>query len=436
MDFSREWPQYPPLNGRTLLGLWTRGKMILMDNMINHMDSMEDVRETSHREALLYHPSATDDGYKRAGDTRSRDIDVMPSGNVPNSTFFDSNEHRFNYLENMVPISPTDATWLMSTGRSTDEVTFDDYLNVNGFIVSHMVQALRMNTQNGIRVILNGHIQNSATSLNWNKPTSGQMIGDGRAEIIANGGIKGKGYWLDGNTIGLRYNIGAQPQDVLNSPWHYSMFIDSRNNAGERSLITFPEGSEIRLQNNDRIAFIDNAGAEVHTVNTITPLPQSGWTHLAFQLSSGNRIVETYVNGYKIDTYNSGQALFVLSPDTLSIGASTNGDPSFRGWMDDFKVFAETVNQEVACNHARGTLVGITGAALSNWRNIASALPASSHAEISNSLRTSEKTTYSSYVCYHNYSDDYAAHLKNIPNGMVGVRDNINFPEGPLGARQ
>ncbi|MCQ3830387.1 LamG domain-containing protein, partial [Microbulbifer elongatus] len=423
-----------PLNGRTLLGLWTRGKMVLLDGMINHMDSMEDVRETAHREVLLYEPNGADQGYKRVGDTRSRNIDVMPNGNVPNTSFFDSNEHRFNYFDNMRPISPADVTWLMSTGRSTDEVVFDDYVNANGFIVSHMVQQLRINAQNSVKAILDGHIQNSATSLDWNKPLSARMTGEGRAEIIANGGFTGKGYWLDGNNIGLEYDIPEQPQSVLGTPWYYGIFIDSRNNAGERTLIAFPDGSQIRLQNSDRIAFIDSDGAQVHTLNTVDAIPLSGWAHLGFQLNAGNRTIETYINGYKVDTFNSGQPLFTLVPGTLTIGAGAHGTPSFRGWIDDFKVFSETVNPEVACNHAKGTLAGITGSAPSNWRTHASAFPADSHSEISDVLQQFGQDTYSQYACYHDYSDDYAAHLQNIPNGMVGVREAINFPEGPLQA--
>ncbi|MBU2886370.1 Ig-like domain-containing protein [Gilvimarinus agarilyticus] len=420
-----------PLNGRTLLGLWTRGKMVLLDNMINHMDNMEDVRETSHRDVLLYEPGNGDDGYKRVGDTRSRDIYTMPNGNVPNSSFFDSNEHRFNYLQNMRPISPADVTWLMSTGRSTDEVVFDDYLNANGFIVSHMVQPLRINTQYNVKRALDGHIQNSATSPNWNKPNAGEIIGDGRVEIVANGGFTGKGYWLDGDNIGIEYSIPAQPQDVLSSPWYYSLFVDSRNNSGQRSLIQFPDGSEIRLQGSNQIVFVDNNGGEIHSVTSVSNIPLNGWTHLGFQLSDSNRQIETYINGYKVDTFNTSNALFVLSPGTLSLGSSGNGN-SFRGWIDDFKVFAETVNPEVACNHAKGTLAGLTSGAASSWQNIANGHPNTSHQEVSSLLSSNGKSTFNRYVCYHDYSDDYAAHLQNIPQGLRSVREDINFPEGPL----
>lgn len=421
-----------PLNGRTLLGLWTRGKMVLLDNMINHMDHMENVQETSHREVLLYEPTGNDDGYKRVGDTRSRDIDTMPNGNVPNSSFFDSSEHRFNYLNNMRPISPADVTWLMSTGRSTDEVVFDDYLNANGFIVSHMVQALRVNTKYNVKAVLEGHLQNAATSPYWNLPTSARMTGGGRVEIVANGGITGKGYWLDGSHIGLAYDIPVQPRDVLSSPWYYSIFIDSRSNRGTRSLITFPDGSEIRLQNSNKIIFLNSTGNQVHSVTTIGDLPHTGWAHLGFQLSDSNRLIETYVNGYKIDHFNTSEALFVLNPGTLTLGSRIDGTPSFRGWIDDFKVFAEKVNPEVACNHAKGTLAGVTDAAPLYWRNTANAHPSDTHNAITELLSRNGKSTYARYVCYHDYSEDYAAHLQNIPSGLVGIREHINFPEGPL----
>jgi hypothetical protein len=420
------------VNGRTLMGLWTKGKMVLLDNMINHMDHIEDVRETGHRDVLIYNPTNDiNDGYKRVGDTRSRTIDVMPNGNVTNTSFFDSNEHRFNYHSNMRPVSPADVTWLMSTGRSTDEVTFDDYLNVNGFIVSHMVQALRFNAQYNVRDILANHIQNSATSLAWNKPNSARMTGNGaRAEIIASGGFTGKGYWLDGTNIALEYNIPAQANNnaVLNSPWYYSIFIDSRNNSGERTLMTFPDGSEIRLRNSNNIVFVNAAGTAVHTVNTLTNIPQTGWAHLGFQLSPSNRTVETYVNGFKVDSFTHNQALFVMSAGTLYLGANGDNRATFTGWIDDFKVLAEDVNKEIACNLAKGTLARVANN--NTWNNVANLHAAPLHNEISNVLGNGSNSDR--FVCYHDYSDDYAAHLQNVPNGLVGIRDDIHFPEGPL----
>ncbi len=420
-----------PLNGRTLLGLWTRGKMVLLDNMINHMDHMENVRHSSHSDVLLYEPNASDDGYKRVGDTRSREIDVMPNGNVPNSSFFDSNEHRFNMFSNMRPVSFADVTWLMSTGRSSDEVVFDDYLNANGFIVSHMVQQLRFNTQYHVKAALDGALQNSATSPYWNKPLLAEMTGEGRVEIVANGGFTGKGYWMDEN-IGLSYDITAQPQNVLGSPWYYGIFVDSRDNVGERVLITFPDASEIRLRGNSTIVFVNGAGNEVHSVDTVVAIPDTGWAHLAFQLSLGNTSIDTYVNGYKVETYNSSEALFVLSPGTLTLGDNGGSGASFRGWVDDFKVFAEVVNKEVACNHAKGSLAGVGVGASAFWTNLAASYPSASHDEVSSVLSASGRGAHGSYVCYHDYSYDYAAHLQNFPFGLESIRDAINFPEGPL----
>ncbi len=422
------------INGRVMMGLWTQGKMVLLDGMVNHSDFPLAHNEAAHRLVRLYEDGGSDEEWTRVGDVRSRSFANMPLSNSGNSSFFDSNEHRFNYLRNMKPVTPADVSWLVSTGRNTTEVSFDDYVNVHSFINANMAQTITLN-RNGSRGARAGTVQNAATATpdRWAIPAFGTILGDGRFEPVARGGVEGKGYWLSGNNSGLSFDIRTQPQPVLNSPWYYSIFLDKRDNSGVRPLFSFPDGSEIRLSNNE-LLFVNTANNTVRRVTIPQAFRSSDWAHFGFQLSNRNRTITTYINGYSVDAFDHSSPLFVLSQGALLVGQSQDASiPELRGWIDDVKVFAELVNYELACNHANGTLAGIGSGAPQSWRNIATQLPAGVHSEITRQLNSGNaERTATQYVCYHDYSDDLAANLANIPNGMFSIREDINFPEGPL----
>ena len=122
-----------------------------------------------------------------------------------------------------------------------------------------------------------------------------------------------------------------------------------------------------------------------------------------------------------------GQILLAGSPDAQS------GDvKGFRGWIDDFKMFSELTSPEVICNHAYGTLVGLPEGYEGSLREQASVYPASGHALISRIAKGYGRETYPEYACYHDNTDDYAAHMQNIPSDVVSMREALIFPEGPL----
>ena len=124
-------------------------------------------------------------------------------------------------------------------------------------------------------------------------------------------------------------------------------------------IMAFPDGSSIRLRQNRFIQFLDASGRRIHSFTSPARFDPGNWVHLAFQLSNGNRTIDTYVNGYLANSYDSSDALFQLSRGQLTVGASPDNNQDFKGWIDEFKVFAENVNPEVACNHALGTIVGV-----------------------------------------------------------------------------
>ncbi|TDF34438.1 hypothetical protein EYS14_24445 [Alteromonadaceae bacterium M269] len=429
-------------SGRMIMGLWTQGKMVLLDNLINNIDYNQGSADRDHRQLRLYSGAVQQ---IRIGNGRDNNRNEMPLSSSGNTSFLDTNEHRFNYFDFMTPVTPAETAWLMSSGRTTTEVPFDDYTNINSFLNVNMAQAVRVPRNNFFNNVSRTEVQNAGTSRRWNLPDVGRILGGGRIEPIANGGIKGKGFWLDGNGMGLRFVVPNQPRDVRNSSWHYSLFVDPRSASGNRTLLAFPNGGELRLSNNNNRILIVSANGNVESIDPRINIQQNSWTHIAVQVTPvgpNNRRsydVETYVNGNRVNTFNANTPPIELtragsSSRNFDVGITqAGGTNDFNGWIDEVKIFAEEVNYEVACNRAAGTLVGVPAGSPARFRNMASnRVPADTHADITRILNSNGETSYPQYLCHQDYTGDLAAHRSNIPPALRSVADSINFPEGPL----
>lgn len=460
--------------GQMVAGLWTHGKFVLLDAMINHIDWAVGIAPHTQFVVDLYKDTDNEDVPVRIGGGRfveSLRVELQedPLGNFPagytfNANILDSVQNIFNYKEELKPVTPRDVTWLMSNGVSTDEIVFDDYLDPNAFIVSNMQASITRGIRNisgsntpqyhdgKIRNVYMGaynptvnhftggrediHLQNAATSLDWQVPGYGLVkVDTGRVEPVALGGIKGKGFWLNGENQ-ISYTIPAQEKKIANHDWYISLFIDPRKISDKAvSLINFPDGSEIRLVNRDteqRIQYLLN-----NQVLEEMKLPQrslsnnEGWRHLAWQLSKGNTKVRFMVDGFTKNVRKLDQALFQMVPGELTLGSHQEdldaGYDGFKGWIDEFKVLAHRPNLEVACNHAHGTLVAIDQH--DDLSAQASRYPLWTHRKLQNVVQDHNA---SRFACLHDYSQDWGAHLAAIPEGTRSIRDAINFPEGPL----
>lgn len=446
--------------GFMVAGLWTRGKLVLLDGMINNLDWAVGVTPAAHWLVDLYRAA---DGPVEVRFGAGRFIDAMrnaggpyPAGYTHNANILDSLQQLFNYRPEARPISPHDVVWIMSTGVATEEIAFDDYLNANALIVSNMQASITQLEHGGerlgiprhhngqIRTLLNPgspllpiyrldpdadediHLQNAATSLRWRVPAYGLVrAGTARVEPVALGGIEGRGLWMSGEAE-IVYALPPQDRDVLAHDGYVALFVDPRaTDDGPRGLLRFPDGSEVRLSGRSAVQYLA-AGSVLHEV----ALPASeGWLHLALELRNGNRDVTLLVDGYAFDRFRTDAPWLVPTEGDLIVGPPGEGGARLRGWIDDFKVLANRVNPEVACNHARGTLVRVDDHP--EWASVAARYPDSAHAEIAALLGAPEGTRF---ACYHDYRADYAAHLANIPAGTESVREAINFPEGPIRA--
>jgi len=466
--------------GVSFVGLWSHGKIVTIDNLNNDVDyavgqgdsavSTDPNPVTGPQERLvnLYQansgPLGNETGWLRMGYGRA--TRKMPAGENDNGNIIESVQNMFNYRNYMLPISFRDVAWLISDSKQADELSFDDYVDPDGFIVCNMSNLITFPTSVGTGInaftswsgwnttthAFGGTVklQNAATAPTnrWITPKNGLVLGDGRVEPAASGGVHGKGFWMDG-TAGLEFTIDPQPQNVSSKNWYMGIFVDCRfaDDTADRRLLTFPDGTSVHLYGRNQILYADATGNIIHRiamppVSTTTPaspmddlLPDTGWAHLAFQVQSSGTLVDFYLNGILFDRWHDAyQALFQLPPGKLTIGVpSGSGVTGFTGWVDDFKVFAHAVDFETACNNANGTLLGLPSTYTDVWKTkFASRYPAWVQKEISNQLANSGKTTYPLYANFYDYKNDNTSNRFSVPSGTVSVRQDIHFPEGPL----
>ncbi len=454
--------QYPENNdwdrGFLVAGLWTHGKLVHIDAMINNMDWTVGVAPQTHWMVDLYRDRDGDAVPVRFGSGRFieqfRGSGPYPPGYTHNANILDSLQNLPNAHRNAFPVSPRDVVWIMSTGVATDEVFFDDMLDVNALIVSNMQASVTQHYNEfgesvavpkhwtgqprnllapisaaNFAVLMPDldeevHIQNGATSPGWNLAPYGLVpAGAGRAEPVALGGVTGRGFWSTG-LAGIRYAMPEQERDLAARDLYVAVFADARDAGEERVLIAFPDGTAVHYAGAGTLRYVWN-GRAVHEVTL--PPTDAGWRHLAWRVDVGRRNVTLLVDGFAFDQHESAVPLFDLPAGDLVLAGPHGGFEGFRGWVDEFKVFAYVPTVEVQCNHANGTLVALQGDD-ARWSTHAARFPEWAHAEVAAAAGREGGT----YVCFHDHTIDYGAHLRNIPAGAVSVRDAIIFPEGPL----
>jgi len=435
-------------------GLWTHGKFVHLDGMINNNDWAVGITPASHWMVDLYRDSAGTDVEVRFGSGRftpraRNEGGPYPAGYSHNANILDSLQNLPNHVGIAQPITPRDVVWVMSSGVATDEIAFDDFIDPDAFIVANMQPSITQlydddgeslaipKVHNGQVRSLDGllliavnytlhpdldeaiHLQNAATSLSWNVPPYGWVeAGTARVEPVALGGIQGRGFWLSGHNE-IRYPVLAQPRPIREVPWYVGVYVDPRYQEDEvHTLLQFPDGTGVRLLGRSALHYLRD-GELIHEI----ALPQSeGWLHLGWRLAAGGRQLTLLCDGMPLDRFDADEPLFGMTPGNFVVGQAGSEAWGFRGWIDDLVVLAHDVNAEVACNHARGTLLrwdDAPGATYPDW----------AHAEIA---AAAGEAAASRYSCFTDHSDDYAAHLGNLPGGATSLRAAINFPEGPL----
>ena len=481
-----------------LLGGWSKGKGVVIDNRLNFGDFRLTLSNALYLD--LYQPGSA----LAATENRSASVEVGGTrtlshsepnsrialtdqyGNpvpgrdgspqfhlVKNSSVFDTIDNRLNYNPNMKPVSPHDVVWTLSSGVATDEFAFDDLLNDNALILSDMVAAFtaandslfRMTAYDGWNELWGDwrgqvKVQNAATTLpdRWRVPHSGDVV-HGRIEPVANGGIKGKGLYFNGTNTRVLYDIpGGQPQSMAAAWWFHSLFLDARSLGSnvERVLLNFPDRSRLTIKDTGPYASFQayNNYGELQRVFLVPAgLVKERWLQLGIQTSPDNQIT-IFVNGFPWTEFPATNgSMFRMQSGALVLGRGHHGYDAryaswwdrlwgnstaadvdygvFKGWMDEYKVFAWRPDPESACNLAHGTLVAVGSNA--QLASQAALYPAATHDKISQSLQLRGQPTHARYACYtDNPGRDRTAQLHRLPAGAIGLRTALHFPEGPI----
>lgn len=482
------------MRGVAFTGLWSHGKTVLLDNAMNNIDFGLHRDDEGQRFLALFAPGTEPPGVTppvggasgqvRAGTGRDNSTLDVPVGMTENSTFIDSHQNLWNHDPHLQTATPRDVVWTLNTGRGSAEVAFDDYLDESAFIISEMSASLihaggysnrqrysdgfdRYAPSKGHGFTLEPHVQNAATPVpgSWALPAYGALKGGARIEPTALGGALGKGLWLDGCAAAsvdcgdgmdyVDYTIPDQTplgKNVSDYAWYVGLFVDARFDAAAtdttvRELVKFPDGSRLVLRGRDELGFLDAAG----TALKIIALPAGkiayqAWSHLGLQIYNHGHAVTLYLDGYAYASWSSAaRTLFGMSNGAGVSHLYLGGYPGvpapnqgFRGWIDDFKVIASALSPELACNHARGTLVGLPAAYTGALVGVAAPYPSWAHTALGALLTSKGKGTYPSYACNHDYTSllDSGVRVSSPPTdgttATVSIRNDLLFPEGPL----
>jgi hypothetical protein len=413
----------------SVLGAWTHGKAIILDNGLNLTDLAGN----------------TLDQFQRTYDLRlyaGEDLSVASKGSSQIFSF----ENQLNHLDAMRPTLPFDVVWnVQSNTQRNAEVAFDDYLNKRAFVVAHMNAAMRMDVspygpdraetflQDGFMPLKNawadvrgGELadfrfkrsplaQNAATGSPLfgtdgpQPPANVRLRGGARIEPVALGGVSGKGVWLDGHNdfMDMGYPVNSAQRD-----WLFGIWLDSRHQNVVKpplTLVRSPPRTLFYLSDNSWVGLVQvtentgstfnewhelavyNSASGAHFTVNLGSLVQVGrYFHFGMKLfSEGNqRKLAFYING----TWHS--TLIVSSRDTGfdPMFNSANGwtwmdvsDPGpafapwqsrlpFLGWVDELRIYAlapgdaqQPWTEELLCNQALGTTVDVSQLPLEKW---------------------------------------------------------------------
>jgi hypothetical protein len=439
-------------------GLWSLGKMVLIDGMINHTDYNVRREEQYKWQAQLFEQhEQKGDGWLNFGNGRNLGDPRGPSlpSAISNFQFFGSLENLFNYHDHMKPVSPRDVNWIINSGVHSQEIAFDRQLDYRYMVHidgnasmthptfhPHPQQYSMMKYHDGFKYINHRTIgegfvepvyfQNAAASLEFNLPTRIRASQNIRVEPMAHGGINGKGIWLDGQSS-LDFDLPNQSFDYSKRNWYFGIYLDNRLRSDyfEQEIITFTDNSKIILTGDNSILFVNNRNQKKKFRFKAGIWNKfEKYNHLGIQISDLGASLSLYINGMQIGKLTSNSKIISLSRGRIVIGKTQRSSrKGFRGWIDDFVMMMGIPSPELKCNEANGFLVGSNDRSSSTY-SLGALYPIESHELITKTLSNEGFETYEKYICFVNYSE-----RDGLPRGFVDnsrderISEKIHFPE-------
>lgn len=393
-------------NGTVVLGAWTQGKVVVMDNMGNPTDFTGGRGRTENSAVPLIANSWVPYTF------------LMPlyEGGLlrvrPGSkTSFNSPENRLNHFQALSPVLPFDVVWRMATDVGANaSLVFDEYLMNNAFVVAHMnsnhVRAgstanlvpndgfVAAHPEHGLRFRepgepvpdfrFNGHpkLQNASTARPdfyddgaRQGPVELSLKGGARVEPVALGGVLGKGVYLDGANDHIDMTFAPPGLDA----WFYGIWMDNRvrDPREQRVLFQFNDGSTVSVS---RRGVLFDTGVEGGERQLSWPRDLYGYHHFGmrvYTVGAARHIAVTLdgthlgdvawptASGFDLNA-GEGNGRFVVGAD-----ARAQKLP-FQGWLDEFRIYSLPDNalphgsvpgassthfDEFICNLALGSMV-------------------------------------------------------------------------------
>lgn len=381
--------------GVVVLGSWTRGKMILVDNGLYESDWTFSTYSSGFRDHRFAVPLFVDNETFETEDTL-----VRPAG----VAFVNSFENIMNQYNVMNPISPFDVVWTASsTQERNTEIVFDEYMRRGMRVVAHMNaditlypnpshddgevrrNPLMQQVNNGFvpqagALHLFSHspvLQNATTT---ESPETGgiatlRLLGGSWLPPVAEGGVQGRGVWLDGaNDHVLIERLPASLRRFYLGLWVDLRAWDAR---ASMTLYRFGNGTAIDLRQG-AIRVVRPGTTSQELALDAAAMENARYFHLGlgFDDGPGGPRMVVFLDGQRVGTLAIGQTpRFVpatappSATGTLTIGtneyrALRGGGYVYpvRGWVDEFRMMdlqpgelESTTFTEHACNLALGS---------------------------------------------------------------------------------
>lgn len=485
-------------NGIAAVGLWTHGKVVYEDSMLSESEIrlnedglliLKDFYTVEDDESVDIAIRGTSGG---TDDYRTRDPDLRSY--VKSNGRISSIQNMLNYYDAMRPTVPRDVVWYVSRGFATDQMVFDTWIDPNVIIFAPMNASvtsgpeLQSVTNDGFGSnsqynVAEARIQNAATSLAYNTPKFGQLIGDVRIEPVALGGIKGKGLYLSNNgrvVFKEENKLAGSVNERLSDQGYVGMFFDPRGisetNNVHSVLMTLPKagGGQAFVTYNPhkkRIGLIDKNDntpqwwrpGEHDIDNSSVTIPEpidaslktiETWHHIGLFLTSNenNQTAMVYYNGNHIGNIELGEEkrlslfegdVYIGRDGTNSVISDFAGTAAplrpFTGWVDDFVLVANTGQfgngrannrPELLCNHARGTMALIQPGS-SYYMEAGNYDNDLARAAIERQVPDFVLNENDRFMCMTDYSDHRGVNPQNFEDTEISLRNYFLLFERP-----
>lgn len=391
-SFNEELVDNEIANHNVIFGLWTKGKMVYLDSILNpgqfsgrHYWEEGEIKSTAYKLPLYKGPSY--------------------HFQVIRPTMIQSVEKVFNHFPALRPTLPFDVVWRFQTnGGMNAEIAFDDYFRDDLLVYLSgrpVLEVVNESGQGDVRVkdgsSVTGRterlwphhlqyqfnewpkLQNAATSDIHSRqrnvvspPSHATLYGGARIEPIADGGIIGKGIFLDGIDDFIELGPFPPQRNLIGITGYILMLWIDLRSSEKRTLWSFNNGSEVLLSP-ESIVFKSQNGNEF-SVDLPPYFKNSHRYHhitLLHDDSSLGKRFDLLVNGNHWDTIFLGNQFlpsdFNLFPQGLHLRGNlllgSSQKKPIKAWIDEIKIFllpgSGGFNKETLCNHALGTIVEI-----------------------------------------------------------------------------